>query len=253
MTEFILGEKNMQISRWFKFIYFGVTSFFFLLYAPLSYAADIYSWQDENGSTVYSNQPNPNAKQIKLKPISFVETTSTKENHNLTQQDKAPAHDIKFLYPLPDQSIQHPGENLTFIVQNASALLAQNSEEKKQAVILLDGQIKHGIPIYQNMFNLTPPPPPGEHTIQLKILGKDQNILAETSKVTFYIHSSKRKTTAGTQTTTTSTYQATAGGNGGVQTNMSKFYADHKDSLIKPQTPYVVQGNWDAYNKQIKK
>jgi hypothetical protein len=182
-----------------------------------------------------------------------VETSSPKKSVALSSKNTAPTKDIKFLYPLPDQSIQHPGKNLTFYLQNVSTLLAQNPEEKKQAVILLDDQKVNGTNIYQNIFTLTPPPSPGEHTIQLTILDKDQNILAETSKITFYIHSSERKTAAGTQTTTISTYQAAAGGNDGIQTNMSKFYADHNDALITPQTPHAVQGNWDAYNEQVNK
>ncbi len=238
----------MSIYRWFKFISISVAPLTFPLCVSLSHAADIYSWQDENGSTVYSNQPNPNAKQIKLKPISFVKTASPKKGLSPTQRKTATAHHIKFLYPLPDQSIQHPGESLTFIVQNASTLLAQNPEEEKQVVVLLDNHKTTSSPIYQNMFDINTPPP-GKHSIQLRILDKDQSILAETSKVSFYVHSSELKKAAGTQIITKLTYQETAGGI--KENNMDKFYKAHEDSLITPQEPYKV--DWDAYKNQVSK
>ncbi len=221
------------------FILTLISSFFIV-----SYADPIYSWQDKNGATVYSNEPNPKGKLIKLKPLSSINTPIKQSKHTANKKtyDSLP---LSISYPTNNQNIQNPSNSITLIIKNLSHIMSETKEDNT-LIILVDQKPTPPLSIYGDMIDITTPAP-GQHTLQIKIENAAQQI-SETPITQFFIQKGKRKSEVGTSTVDTKSYNNSTDGK-----NINDFYKENKSltEQLKKQKPYRVQGNWKAYGNQV--
>ncbi|WP_415058552.1 DUF4124 domain-containing protein [Halopseudomonas sp.] len=101
-----------------------------LLVSLTSFAnAQIYTWTDEDGNTVYTDKPNPNARQIDLPPINTLESTIPKMPEELSTssgQRDGQLNDgyntLQITSPANDEGIRANDGNLTLVINTEPPL-----------------------------------------------------------------------------------------------------------------------------------
>tara|TARA_R110001592_G_scaffold4275_1_gene23880 strand:+ start:3869 stop:4483 length:615 start_codon:yes stop_codon:yes gene_type:complete len=91
--------------------------------------AQIYTWTDADGNTVYTDKPKPNARQIELPPTNTLETTIPKMPEELSnasgQRDgrsKNGYNTLQIASPADDEGIRANDGNLTLVINTEPPL-----------------------------------------------------------------------------------------------------------------------------------
>lgn len=169
---------------------------FFTLATPCVHAK-IYTWTDENGVVHFSDQPNPQAKELKIDvppPSKKAPTTAPKatdpsqgERHLLFDTE-LPKHttpsSIQIMSPLHQQTIRNNEGIIT-----VSAVANRAMDKGHTARLYLDGKA-HGkaqTRLDWRLVNIDR----GSHQLQVKLL-KYGKVIASSEKITVFLHRASR-------------------------------------------------------------
>lgn len=157
-------------------------------------AGGVYRWVDENGNTVYSDQPADNAEQIELPEASVyspvivpVEDTAESDAEEATASDEeeippAPGYQLQIASPQNDEAIRANDGNLTVNIQIRPAL-SQARGDKIQ--LRMDGR-PYGQPSAGLSFNL-PNLDRGTHTLSAVVMNANGEELAQSPTIKFHL------------------------------------------------------------------
>ncbi len=158
-----------------------------LCFIPLIAGAAIYRSVDKDGNVVFSDQPQPGAKQLKLPPIPTFKAPVPDQSVDGAKKAPAKAAYAHF-------SIAQPADNAT-IRSNTGTVqvhlsLKPNLHPGDHIALKVDGQPQGGdITTTQVTFqNLNR----GTHTVQAQVVNAQGDVVISTAVVTFYLHRASR-------------------------------------------------------------
>lgn len=115
--------------------------------------AQIYTWTDEDGNKVYSDQPNPNARQVDLPPTNTLETTLPRMPESSQNQDDSNGgqpgsgyNTLQITSPGHDEAIRANDGIVTLVINTTPALSPGHilracvDGEMRQAAVAGNGQ-----------------------------------------------------------------------------------------------------------------
>lgn len=165
-----------------------------LLLLPLVCSAEIYKYQDEKGYIYYTDQPQPGAKKVELRPTTVTrkddDTLNSKDSSKKTT-DKAAAEKDKKEDAVKEYrifSIADPVNQQTF--QNTRLIPVTIKVEPElfegdKVTVLLDGQEVMTQAATQFIINN---PNRGTHTVTAKLINANGQVLKTSNSVTIYVH-----------------------------------------------------------------
>ncbi len=165
---------------------------FYLLFSLLCFASSsfasttpIYRWVTKDGQVVFSDQPVPGAQKLDLS-AQVQNSTQLKPltQNTVNSQASEPTPDpinLRFQNLNDQASIHNATGNLT-----VTASLDVPLGVTQQLRLLLDGR-PYGTPQQSAQFQLTNIDR-GEHKVQLQLLNSQEDVLAESPALTFYLH-----------------------------------------------------------------
>jgi len=145
--------------------------------------AEIYQSTDENGVTVFTDQPTPDAKRIDVKEPNRVPAVKPSPvQTDRTGEQVAPPQKQQIVIVSPtDQSSFYNPENITLSAQPGSPLI------QGQSIQFYDNGTALGKPSGELQIN-SGRLDRGTHTITVSILAEDGTKVATSVPVTLYIH-----------------------------------------------------------------
>ncbi len=155
---------------------------------PLTSSAAIYKFIDENGHTVFADQPGPNAEKIEKREIQTIKThkarpTTTLTNPSNTQSNKTANYDeFKITKPTNDENIRANNGEVKVDLQ-VSPELNQNLGHK--VLLLLDGKAVSK-PETKTAFTLHGLER-GQHSLSANIVDETGSIVSSTQAITIHI------------------------------------------------------------------
>lgn len=181
-----------------KLAYIETMKFYGLLLILLSSTvfAEVYRWTDENGNTVYSDQPEDNnAEQIVLPEASTYspivvplevsnENDKTAENAGSKNDEmpSAPNYQLQIASPQDDEAIRANDGNLTVNIQIRPPL----SQKRGDMIQLrMDGR-PYGEPITGLSFNLANVDR-GTHTLSAVVMNASGEELSQSATIKFHL------------------------------------------------------------------
>ncbi len=160
--------------------------FFLLIIFTLSVAsaATVYTWVDQNGATVFSDQPQPGASSLNVVPPKSGST--------------APSAPVAPTFPtLPSSAVTY--EEIVIVVPEDQSTVRDNSGNMQVSVvvkptlqkgdkvaILIDGK-PVGQPQAATNFMLNAVDR-GQHTLEADVVNSSGRVLIKSKSVTFFIH-----------------------------------------------------------------
>ncbi len=179
-----------------KLAYIDTMKYWFLLLILTSATAfaEIYRWVDENGNTVYSDQPVDNAVQIDL-PEPSVYTPVIEPQEVLSDPDDtieetsaenemppAPDYQLQIVSPQDDEALRANDGDLTVNIQIQPAL---NQERGDMIQMRMDGR-PYGEPKTGLSFNLTNVDR-GTHTLSAVVMNANGEEIAQSPTIKFHL------------------------------------------------------------------
>ncbi len=171
------------------------------LLAPLVASADIYTWVDDNGNTVFSDQPHPGATQVKL-PEAQVYSPGANADKMLpakaataTQSSEPVYESVSIAEPANDETIRDNSGDGKVVV---SVEMDPNLREGDGVQILLDGN-KVGQPQKTSNFTLNKVER-GTHKLQVFVVDSQGKELIKSKEVIFFMHHGRVGTDNNTNT-----------------------------------------------------
>ena len=158
-----------------------------LCFIPLVAGAAIYRSVDKDGNVIFSDQPQPGAKQLKLPPIPTYSPPTPEPSSGKKKKTPAEAGYTHF-------SISQPSNDATIRSNTGTVQVHLSLKPRLHAgdhiVMKVDGQPYGGkLTTTQISFqNL----PRGTHTIEAEVVGADGKVLISTSGVTIHLHRASR-------------------------------------------------------------
>ncbi len=154
--------------------------------------AEVYRWIDENGNTVYSDQPVGNAEQIVLpepstySPVVVPLAASEEMTEDVSSEDDempaAPSYQLQIASPQDDEAIRVNNGNLTVNIQIRPPL----SQKRGDMIQLrMDGQ-PYGEPRSSLSFNLANVDR-GTHTLSAVVMNASGEQLAQSPSIKFHL------------------------------------------------------------------
>lgn len=180
-----------------KLAYIKTMKFYGLLFILLSTSvfAEVYRWIDENGNTVYSDQPVDNAEQIVLPEASTyspvvepleVSDDSDETAENVGSEDDempaAPNYQLQIASPQDDEAIRANDGNLTVNIQIRPPLSQQRGDVIQ---LRMDGR-PYGQPSSGLSFNLTNMDR-GTHTLSAVVMNASGEELSQSPTIKFHL------------------------------------------------------------------
>lgn len=153
--------------------------------------AEIYRWVDENGNTVYSDEPHPQSEQVELGGASTYQPVEIPESA-LPEADAAPSERNGEL-PVPDYqiSVAQPANdqglraNDGMVTVNIRVQPSLSQERGDQLQLLLDGEAV-AAPGRQTSFQLENVDR-GTHYLQATITDAEGNALTRSERSVFHL------------------------------------------------------------------
>lgn len=180
----------------YKLAYIKAMKYYLLMLTLLTSSAfaEVYRSVDENGNTVFSDQPTADAEQIQLPEVTTyspvivpVEDSSENadgEGENSEDEDipAAPNYQLQIASPQDDEAIRANDGNLTVNVQIRPAL----SQKRGDMIQLrMDGR-PYGQPSAGLSFNL-PNLDRGTHTLSAVVMNANGEELAQSASIKFHL------------------------------------------------------------------
>ncbi len=180
-----------------KLAYIETMKFYGLLLILVSSSvfAEIYRWIDENGNTVYSDQPVDDAEQIDLPEASIyspvvvpleVSDDSSETAEDVGSEDDempaAPNYQLQIASPQDDEAIRANDGNMTVNIQIRPPL----SQKRGDMIQLrMDGR-PYGQPSSGLSFNLTNMDR-GTHTLSAVVMNASGEALSQSATIKFHL------------------------------------------------------------------
>lgn len=146
-------------------------------------AATLYKWVDDQGVVHYSDQPEPGAEKIKVKPAqTFKGGTPRVANAPASSAPTAGP-------PLSRLAIESPTPEQVFINQSGVDVVADVQPgllSGQQVVFLLDGKPVEGLGPESTSVTLDLVAR-GTHSVAVQVLDERGRVVATSSSVTFYV------------------------------------------------------------------
>lgn len=156
--------------------------------------AEVYRWIDENGNTVYSDQPVDNAVEIELPEVStytpvvvpdeeLTEPADTIDDGSTENEvPPAPDYQLQIASPQDDEAVRANAGDLTVNLQIRPAL----SQKRGDMIQLrMDGR-PYGEPHSGLSFNLTNVDR-GTHTLAAVVMNANGEVIAESPSIKFHL------------------------------------------------------------------
>lgn len=153
---------------------------FFIIFVVFlnAYAAKIYQWTDEKGTTHFSDKPHPRATVLCIPPEPSEKMIS--KTIPLSEIKKASVPIITITQPADKSTIRDDEGNVTLSIQ-----IEPGIQKDDKIVLLIDNQ---HVETSQNETTITLQNiERGEHTLQAQII-HGTNIVANSPIITFYMH-----------------------------------------------------------------
>jgi hypothetical protein len=151
---------------------------------PIASSATLYKWVDDQGVVHYSDQPEPGAEKIKVKPAQ-----SYKGGTPRVASAPASASPPTAGQPVSHLAIESPTPEQVFINQTGVAVVADvqpGLQSGQQVVFLLDGTPVEGLGPESTSVTLDQVPR-GTHNVAVQVLDERGRVVATSSSVTFYV------------------------------------------------------------------
>jgi len=164
------------------------------------FAEKIYQWTDEQGNTVFSDKPHPDAKQIDVPKLpSFESKVTPQVKENSTKKSSKKSTNSQVIYqtlhivsPKQEETIwSNPG----VIMVNVD--LKPALAKKDKLIVTVDGN-KKGETTSGNSIELTGIDR-GTHSIQAKIIDANGKVVKTSQSITVYLHKTSVNQPANTQ------------------------------------------------------
>ncbi len=165
---------------------------FLLMFVMLPVTAEVYRWVDENGNTVFSDQPSANAQQIELpEPSTYspviippeVQADSEQtEDGGEQEMPPAPNYELQIASPQDDEALRVNDGNLTVNIQIRPALSQQRGD---MIQLRMDGR-PYGQPSSGLSFNLANVDR-GTHTLAAVVMNANGEELAQSATIKFHL------------------------------------------------------------------
>lgn len=155
---------------------------------PLTSSAAIYKFIDENGHTVFADQPGPNAEKIEKRDVQTIKThkvrpTTTLTNPSNAQGKKTASYDeFKITKPTNDENIRANDGELNVDLKISPKL---NQKLGHEILLLLDGK-PVSKPETKTAFTLHGVER-GQHSLSANIVDKTGSIVLSTQTITIHI------------------------------------------------------------------
>jgi hypothetical protein len=149
---------------------------------PIASSATLYKWVDDQGVVHYSDQPEPGAEKIKVKPAQTFKGGTPRVT-------SAPAGSRPPAAPVSHLAIASPTPEQVFINQTGVAVVADVQPQLQggqQVVFLLDGKPVEGLGPESTSVTLDEVPR-GAHSVAVQVLDQGGRVVATSSPVTFYV------------------------------------------------------------------
>ncbi len=149
--------------------------------------AEIYSWEDEHGNTVYGDTPRPNQKteNVELKATTVLSFPKEDEAEDDDESQDAQAT----IAPYNSLSVVSPTQNQTIRDNSGQVIISLNATPPLQPghsfQIILDGK---AITTSQQSSASLSNVDRGSHTISAKIIDADGKVHAQSKSITFHLH-----------------------------------------------------------------
>ena len=156
-----------------------------LLASTAPVVAEIYTWVDANGNTVFSDHPEKGASKIKLPPPQTYAPTAIKPSTPATPKaEPAPPryHLLSIIQPLDDQSLWANNGQIDLVLAIEPALAVAQGHH---ILIKLDGQIVISN-TQETRLNLKDVDR-GSHTLSATIQDSSDKTLIESKPVTLHV------------------------------------------------------------------
>jgi hypothetical protein len=155
-----------------------IVSLFFL---PSTFAETVYKYVDENGNTVFTDEPRKGAEVLDVQPIPTIPAIPVPERTSKPVPQNAFRYN-KILIVSPEDQHNYINEVEPIVVQVALSP-ALRSDDRVQ--LMLNGAPK-GSPSSSPQFTLDSLER-GEYNVSVKILDKDGNALGSSPAIQFFI------------------------------------------------------------------
>ena len=179
-------------TAWLAYIKIMKYLCFLLMFFMLPVTAEVYRWVDENGNTVFSDQPSANAKQIELpEPSTYspvvipAETQADSEQTDADAEEEMPAapnYQLQIASPQDDEALRVNDGNLTVNIQIRPALSQQRGD---MIQLRMDGR-PYGQPRAGLSFNLANVDR-GTHTLSAVVMNANGEELAQSATIKFHL------------------------------------------------------------------
>ncbi|AFJ01756.1 hypothetical protein Q7C_584 [Methylophaga frappieri] len=163
-----------------------------LCFLPVVITAEVYRWVDENGNTVFSDQPVENAEPVDLpeastySPVDLpdIDPDSDETDSDLTEEEATavPDYEIGVVSPQDDETMRINNGNLTVNIEIRPAL---SSDRQDKIQLNLDGR-PHGEPLPQLSFSLENLDR-GTHTLSASVINQNGEVIAESPQIKFHL------------------------------------------------------------------
>jgi hypothetical protein len=150
---------------------------------PIASAATLYKWVDDQGVVHYSDQPEPGAEKIKVKPAQTFKGGTPRVTTAPSTASPPTAAQVSHL------AIESPTPEQVFINQTGVAVVADvqpGLQAGQQVVFLLDGTPVEGLGPESTSVTLDQVPR-GSHNVAVQVLDERGRVVATSSPVTFYV------------------------------------------------------------------
>ncbi|MDR3491225.1 MAG: DUF4124 domain-containing protein [Gammaproteobacteria bacterium] len=160
--------------------------FLLLIYPYSLQAAAVYESVDNNGNTIYSDSPSPNAKQLEITPTQTAQPIINNVQPKEKKSVEIIAHEKN--KPYTKFSLTAPHDEDTF--QNQRDIPVEVSIEPKlqkgdKVQLLLDGH-PNGDAVESTTLHLLQPER-GSHTVSVALLDENQKVLMQTNSITIFV------------------------------------------------------------------
>ncbi|WOD11108.1 DUF4124 domain-containing protein [Pseudomonas sp. NyZ704] len=163
--------------------------------ASVSALAQIYTWKDADGNTIYSDRPHPNAKTIELQPTNTVQPppnpqasqgSNTSGNGNDDEQSSGRSYrDLQIASPANDEAIRSNEGTLSVTVNTDPPLSSGHlmrvvmDGELREEAVAGNGQATQTL----NLNNIDR----GSHTLAAVVYDARGNVVQSTAAITVHI------------------------------------------------------------------
>ncbi|WEM42195.1 DUF4124 domain-containing protein [Photobacterium sp. DA100] len=153
---------------------------------PTTSASQIYTWQDEDGTTHFSDKPHPGASALYIQPP---EVSSPPLPSTIDAVPKTAPSPSDAALPLPSIALTSPADQQTLRDNQGHIMVAAVANRKlnqgHSAQLRLDGE-PYGRPQTQLTWPLTNIDR-GSHTLQVDLL-KHGKVIASSEEITVFLH-----------------------------------------------------------------